>query len=236
MAHLERLGIKKVSDQLGADDLSERIFSFALEPFRWNVTLSAHAPTVDIFQPSIAAGTVAPYGDPDSIRVLVNAAEHIAAVTQDQQLMEIAMMPEVIKLQSTLGSYLFEGIEESQMRYREKDKGGISFTDTVRLHFAYREGEDFKLEVWLYTSIGKAISEAKSQSFEHLRDILGDYLFEAMKASNRRNEEVAKRTPDCTRTIDVSFPNGDGSDCKVEMMLCFMRGKEIYGNIYRTVC
>jgi len=104
------------------------------------------------------------------------------------------------------------------VRHLEKDGGMMSYTDTVRLHFAYHEGEDFKLEVWLCSSIGKAISQAKRRSVEDLRNMLGDYLSV------------------CARTIDVSFPNGDdGSDCKAEMMLCFVRGKEVYENIYGRV-
>jgi hypothetical protein len=150
--------------------------------------------------------------------------------------MEIAIMAEVDKLESTLGGYLFKGMNESRMRHREKDGGMMSFTDTVRLHFAYHEGEDFKLEVWLCSSIGKAISQAKTKSAEDLSNMLGDYLFGAMKASNRRREGGTTEMSDCARTIDVSFPNGDdGSDCKVEVMLCFVRGKDVYENIYRRV-
>lgn len=86
MAHLEGRGIKRVSDQLGADDLSNQIIKSALDPFRWNVTLSVSAPG-DICEPIIEVGMVAP--QPNLIRTLLNAAEHIAiehvpVVTQDQ--------------------------------------------------------------------------------------------------------------------------------------------------------
>lgn len=146
----------------------------------------------------------------------------------------IAMMAEVDKLESTrtLGGYLFEGMNESRMRHREKDRRWMRFTDTVRLHVAYREGEDFKLEVWLCSSVGKAISQAKMRSVEDLRDMLGDYLFEAMKASNWRKEEEKKGMIG-TRAVDVSFPNGDdGSDCKVEVMLNFGAGLYVLAEIY----
>jgi hypothetical protein len=148
----------------------------------------------------------------------------------------IAMMAEVDKLKSTLGGYLFKGMNESRMRRREKDRGMKSFTDTVRLHLAYQEGEDFKLEVWLCSSIGKAISQAEMRSVEDVRSMLGDYLFEAMKASNWRQEEERKGMSECACAVDVSFPNADdGSDCKVEVMLNFGTGKDVYGNIYPRV-
>ena len=228
-----------------------------------------------------------PGGSSNSIGVLLNAAEHIAAATQGRQLSpvrsppapdrtnssspeslveihplageevhataecqpgsrtnkegsagleisvkakgtsqvasgtEIAIMAEVDKLESTLGGYLLEGMNVTRMRYQEKDAGMISFTDTVRLHFAYNEGEDFKLEVWVCSSIGKAISQALS-SAEDLKSMLGGYLFEGMS--------------DCAGAVNVSFPNADeDSDCKVEVMLNFGTGKDVYENIYRRV-
>ena len=103
----------------------------------------------------------------------------------------------------------------------------------MRLHVAYREGEDFKLEVWLCSSIGKAISQAKMRSVEDLRSMLSDYLFEAMKASNWRQEEERKGMSECACAVDVSFPNADdSSDCKVEVMLNFMMGIRVFADIY----
>jgi hypothetical protein len=255
-------------------------------------------------RPGTEAESGTPGGSSNSIGALLNAAEHIAAATQGQQLpsvrssstpdridlplpeslvpekihplageemhatdrgqpeiwsnreesrgleggakakgacqvasgMETAIMAEVDKLESTLGGYLFKGMNESRMRHREKDEGMKSFTDTVRLHFAYLKGEDFKLEVWLCSSIGKAISQAKMRSVEDLRNMLGDYLFGAMKASNRRKEEEKTGISDCAGAVDVSFPSGDdSSDCKMEVMLCFVKGKNVYENIYRRV-
>ncbi|KAH6667750.1 hypothetical protein B0J14DRAFT_704225 [Halenospora varia] len=390
MAHLKRQGIMELSDQLGADNLSSRILNFALDPFRWDVTLSVPAPgtsNADGCGPSTGVEPGTPGGNSNSIGALLNAAEHIAAATQGQQLSSvrrssiadridstsaeslvpegshpfaaegvlhgsgwdatasgqpeirsdggesrglepqgealdpprkrmrvdsfprsnenrgsivtaeapagvnlqagnvssldssvsqpsggpisdhggtteetspgdtnssvlqaqddhqveasetnIAMMAEVDKLETTLGGYLFKGMNTSRMRKGEKDGGRMTFTDTVLLHLAYQEGEDFKLEVWLCSSIGKAISQAKMRSVEDLRNMLGDYLFGAMKASNRRKDEERKGVSDCTVAIDVSFPNGDdGSDCKVEVMLNFGIGIDVYANIYPRV-
>lgn len=141
------------------------------------------------------------------------STSHVASGT------EIAIMAEVDKLESTLGGYLFKGMNETRMRHQEKDTAMMSFTDTVRLHFAYNQGEDFKLEVWVRSLIGKAISQAL-RSAEDLRSMLGDYLFEGMSK--------------CAAAVDVSFPDADeGSDCKVEVMLNFGTGKDVYENIYR---
>lgn len=48
MTHLKHQGIIELSDQLGADDLSNRIQNSALEPFRWNVTISGPGPGTSI--------------------------------------------------------------------------------------------------------------------------------------------------------------------------------------------
>lgn len=144
-----------------------------------------------------------------------------------------AMMAEVDKLESTLGGWLSENMNASHMRQREKDRQMMRFTDTVRLHVAYNEGEDFKLEVWLCSSIGKAISQAKMRPVEDLRDMLGDYLYDAMKASNWRKEEERRGMPIGTGAINVSFYNGDhGSDCKVELMVNFEAGLCVWAELY----
>ena len=148
----------------------------------------------------------------------------------------IAMMAEVDKLESTLGGYLFKGMDASRMRNGEKDGGMTTLTDTVRLHLAYQEGEDFKLEVWLCSSIGKAISQAKMRSVEDMRSMLGDYLFKAMEASNRKQEEETTAISESTGAVNVSFHDGDeSSDCKVEVMLNFGAGLYVYEKIYLGV-
>lgn len=89
MAHLKRQGIMKLSDQLEAKDLSNRILNFALDPFRWDVTLSV--PTLGTSnaegcEPRTEAGSGAADPNPISIGALLNAAEYIAGSTQVQQL------------------------------------------------------------------------------------------------------------------------------------------------------
>ncbi|KAF2188770.1 hypothetical protein K469DRAFT_70544 [Zopfia rhizophila CBS 207.26] len=148
--------------------------------------------------------------------------------------MNMALTAVVAKLESILGGYLFEGVKESRIRHREKDRRSMTFTDAVRLHLAYEEGEDFKLEVWLCSSIGKAISEANKRSVKDLRNMLGEYLFEAMKASNRRKEEERMGMSACTGAVDVSFPSGEDSsdDSKLEVILNFERGWNIWAEVF----
>ncbi len=138
-----------------------------------------------------ATGKTGP-GDSDSSRApQVQDASQVEANGTN-----IAIVAQVDKLKTTLGGYLFKGLDTSRIRRREKEARMMKFTDTVHLHLAYREGEDFKLEVWLGSSMGKAISQAKMRSVEDLRGMLGDYLFEAMDASNWRKEEKRKGMSD----------------------------------------
>ena len=147
--------------------------------------------------------------------------------------MKIAIMAELDKLESPLRVYLFEGINTSRMRHQEKERQCMRFTDTVRLHVAYRPGEDIKLEMWLCASIGNDILQAMIGSAEALRNVLGDYLFEAMKTSNWWKEEERKGIRDFGGAIKVSFPDGhDGSDCKVEVLLGSEMGLELYKNAF----
>ncbi|KAM3066412.1 hypothetical protein ACMFMG_012102 [Clarireedia jacksonii] len=133
------------------------------------------------------------------------------------------------KLDDVLGAYLLEGIRESVMRKRE---GVSQYTDVVRLHIPHPI-DDYKLEIWLCSSVGKAISQTVIQSIEDWRNILGDYLFEGMKASNSRKEEVEAGTIFGTRSVHISFPNSDSSsDYKIEVILSSGIGQALYDYIF----
>ncbi|KAF2177299.1 hypothetical protein K469DRAFT_755231 [Zopfia rhizophila CBS 207.26] len=150
--------------------------------------------------------------------------------------MNMALMAEVGKLKSILGNYLFTGMKLSHIRRREEDSGSMltDLTDTVRLRLPHRSGEDFKLEVWLCSSFGESIPRAIMSSVEELRIILGDYLFDAMNASNWRKEEKTMGKSACTGAVGVSFPSGKGSssDSKLEVMLNFETGLSVYRTAY----
>jgi hypothetical protein len=358
MAHLKRQGIIELSDQLGADSLSNRILNLALAPFRWVVTLAVPASGIsnaDGREPMTEADSGIPVGKPSSIGTLLNTVEfnadqigsilpkppvpegrhpftgegalyssgwvvaasdrleartdgelesHGEALQPPKKRMRIvstpkpkehrglivsaeapagvnpsvsqrswrsisdqggtteetstgndnfsatraqddhpveasetnkAMMAEVNKLESFLGGYLFSGINETRMRYREQAMGMRSFTDTVRLHLAHREGEDFKLEVWLCSSIGKDIAKELG-AVKNLTSMLGGFLSKAMKASTWRQGEERKGMSNCTGAVNVSFPNvDDGGDCKMEVMLNFGMGMSVLTDIYPRV-
>lgn len=61
-------------------------------------------------------------------------------------------------------------MDASHLRQRENNRRKTRFTDTVRLHVAYVQSGDFKLEILLCSSIEKAISLAKMRPVEGLRD------------------------------------------------------------------
>jgi len=134
--------------------------------------------------------------------------------------MMVARMAEVEKLEIPLGGYLFKWMKASRMRHQEKERRCMRFTDTVRLHVAYREGEDSKLEIWLCASIRNDVSQATIYSAEELRNILGDFLFEAVEASNWRKEQEKKGIYDFRGAFQISsFDEQSGSDCKMDVLL-----------------
>ncbi|ELR03975.1 hypothetical protein VC83_00659 [Pseudogymnoascus destructans] len=212
--------------------------------------VNLQAGSVPSLDSSFSEAIIAPMSDQSSA-----AAEN--GYQAEASKTNIAMMAEVDKLRSILGDYLVDGMNASRMRHHEKDIRWITFTNTVRLHVADDKGEDFKLEIWLCLSVGKAISQAKKnftpselgrspladnaenrledviKPVEDLRSILGAYLFEAMKASNWRKEEETAGMSIGTSAVDVSFPDGDdGTDCKVVVMLGFGAGVDMFAKIY----
>lgn len=109
----------------------------------------------------------------------------------------------------------------------------MEFTDTVRLHDTYNEGVDFRLEVRLASSRQNALLQARSGSVEDLRCILGDYLFEAMETSNWRKEEKKKAISYNTGAFKIFLPDSDGSsDCKMEVVLGYWIGIDIWHNVF----
>jgi hypothetical protein len=169
----------------------------------------------------------------DVLRIRFTATPHAQTDSSAKaSSMKVALMSVMAKLESILGRYLFEGMKASRMRRHEEDRGQITFTDAVRLRLAYQLGEDFLLEVWLKSSIGKAISQIRS--VEDLRNILGNYLFEAMEASNRRKEEKRKEMRTWTNAVNVSSPSvEDGDeDSKLRITLSFEIGRKVHEEAY----
>ncbi|KAM3067156.1 hypothetical protein ACMFMG_011709 [Clarireedia jacksonii] len=134
----------------------------------------------------------------------------------------IAKLAEISRLEGPLGAYLF--------KYIKKGKECGRFTGAVNLHFGIHEGEDFKLEIWLCSSVKHVILQAKRGPFEGLQNILGDYLFEGMKASNLRKEEKEKGKIDCTDAVNI-FTDGE-SNWKMEVILSFKAGLDMHKKCY----
>ncbi|KJZ72794.1 hypothetical protein HIM_07738 [Hirsutella minnesotensis 3608] len=142
----------------------------------------------------------------------------------------MARMAEMEKVKATLGVYLFVSMKTSRTRKKEEEERMVSLTDTVRLYFAVQEGEDFKLNIWISSSAGESISKAHSRSVDELRDMLGDYLFEAMEASKKRKSE---QNAACTGAVAV-LRGAKDEDSLLEVILCFAVGKEIYATMYSS--
>lgn len=66
-----------------------------------------------------------------------------------------AILPDISKMETFLGEYLFRGMSMTHMRRQEEDSGLRRTTHAVRLYPANRQGDDFKLEVMLSFNTGR---------------------------------------------------------------------------------
>ncbi|KAF9776455.1 hypothetical protein IL306_005354 [Fusarium sp. DS 682] len=152
--------------------------------------------------------------------------------TLPQSAQRVAVMADVDKAKGYLRGYLFMGTKLSHMRKQEEHRQSTRLTDTVRLHLPAEVDEDCMLEVRVCRSIGDAISEARATSMGDLTEMLGDYLFGAMGSSHWREEEKSNGMLETTNAVRV-LPCEDGSeDQKLEIILCFETGKELYTNVF----
>jgi hypothetical protein len=146
----------------------------------------------------------------------------------------MARLAEMKKLKNITGNYLFEAINNSALRRREEGTGQSTLTDAVRLYAALNTGEDFVLEVCLCASVEGMFIQAKASSFDSLRCLLGDYLFEAVKASKKRRDEEEQGMMKSTCAVDMSVPSagGRGADGQLKIMLNFEVGWRILREMY----
>ncbi|RYC80983.1 hypothetical protein BFJ63_vAg16120 [Fusarium oxysporum f. sp. narcissi] len=152
--------------------------------------------------------------------------------TLPQSMQRVAVMADVDKAKGYLRGYLFMGTKLSHMRKQEECRQSARLTDTVRLHLPAQADEDCMLEVRVCRSIGDAISEARATSMGDLTEMLGDYLFGAMGSSHWREEEKSNGMLESTNAVRV-LPCEDGSeDQKLEIILCFETGKELYTSVF----
>lgn len=181
--------------------------------------------------------------DEDSEGLKPSLASHVASVDiplnekntslahyADASSVKMARMAKLERLEYVLGDYLYSGMMASRLRKGEVDRRIMTLTDAVRLHLAYQSGEDFKLEVWLCATVGKAVVEAKADSVERVRSVLGDYLFAATSSSNWWRQTETEGTH--LGALHVSFPHSDIGDCKFDIMLNFETGRCLLDELY----
>jgi hypothetical protein len=142
-------------------------------------------------------------------------------------------------LEMILGQHLLKCMNMSHIRRLEEDRentGLIRLTSAVSLYIAGQSGKDYKLEITLGSSAGRAISNqlAEMKPIKDLQTILGECIFAGMETSNCRKEEGGEQMLVSTSAVHVSFPDGNDSseDCKLEIMLAYEVGVAIWYNAF----
>ncbi|KAF5713215.1 hypothetical protein FGLOB1_4123 [Fusarium globosum] len=132
-------------------------------------------------------------------------------------------MPDVSRLSTAIGNFLYVGMSMSFKRVQE-DKQQL--TGALRLHTAAVEGGDFKLEIFINSPTARAIIHAIRDRDEKLvRIMLGNYLAEGMDGSLRKQEEKHLGIPGPTSALGV-VPTED-EDYRLLIMLQFSTGQEL---------
>lgn len=115
----------------------------------------------------------------------------------------------------------------------EKDWQCQEFTWAVRLHVLCRNDGEFKFEVYLSQLIRETISQAMIKSVANLRNILGDYIFKAIKIGIKWKEQEKDTIQDFTGILNLSFTDGDTlGDCTLEVILGHDLGWEAYQDLF----
>ncbi|KAK4220599.1 hypothetical protein QBC38DRAFT_493913 [Podospora fimiseda] len=134
----------------------------------------------------------------------------------EEALFLTAMQANVGLLKGIFGDFLHVGFNTSSVR---KEEANQSFTKAVHLHMPLQEGEDFRLEIRIGLGAGMAIEQLISAG-DDLYNALGNFLYKGTKSS--------KTKPPVQLTwVDM--------DCKLELMLGFKRGSELFLSIFPPV-
>ncbi|OAL42572.1 hypothetical protein IQ07DRAFT_340578 [Pyrenochaeta sp. DS3sAY3a] len=187
---------------------------------------------LSIFEKAInfAAQSISGPQDRDAWKTTALAHLHLLErlsrnVRNERSSAKVAILADLDRMKNYIGDYLHRGVRESRMRDGEKRK----LTSALRLGLAYDSGEDFILELWICSLYGRSIEDRMStmNSIEDWKDILGDYLYVAMKNSRSRKIEEEKGIQR-TNAVRLSSPNGKNYDSKVEVMMSFDQGREVW--------
>ena len=170
--------------QLKADDLSKRILNIALDPFRWNFSLSvltSSTSTTDNRTLEAKAKMKTPNCNPTSIEALSDAAEHIAGCAQSQKLHPIRDSSSI-----AMGT----GLRASHRKCRRAES--IPSFDLCEARAQTTSQRTSGMEIAMVTEVDK------------LARTLGEFLFAGMEESLMRCAEIDRgwyRSPICTLPI-----------------------------------
>jgi hypothetical protein len=221
MEHLKHQGIMELSDQFGANDLSNRILNCALDPFRWDVTLSVPVPgacTINVNEPTINADSATFDSNVNSINILLNAADHIAGSRQGQH------SPK--EIHSFTGEEVRYTVASGQLethRKRRRIDPPLSIPCNGIPNSLQQSNGHHDPEVAV-EAIGMNI--AKMAVVDKLENTLGTYVFKGMVATRMRGLEKDRRWMKFTDTVRLHI-NRTGEDYKLEVWLHSSTGKSI---------
>lgn len=152
--------------------------------------------------------------------------KRLSCTTYDERVsVTMAILADLDIMEKYVGDYLYSGVQLSHMRGGEDSR----LTRALRLCLASDSGEDFILEIWICSSYGSSIVDKMRMmtSIEDWEKILGDYLYRAMK--NSRSRKIEEETGMLrTSAVRISSPNGSNYDSKLEVMMSFEMGREVW--------
>ncbi|KAF7870577.1 hypothetical protein EAF04_004321 [Stromatinia cepivora] len=132
------------------------------------------------------------------------------------------------EMERILGKPLFDGMIES---HKHKSAEDFSHDLTTAIHVRYPRHnlkEDFRVKIWVCSSIGKDISQATMGEGDGLRDLLSDTLIKGVEASLCRQRELRQENQGATCAFRIfSSTDDDVSDYEMEIRLDFMYGQHL---------
>jgi len=138
----------------------------------------------------------------------------------------------VAALENILSNFLFAGMNLSYTRRKDTVS---TITKAVRLWSPPYRGEDIPLDICMEPPFAKCILALKKELVKDLRSVLGNFLFEAIRASRRRTQEVEEGKLIYTSAVEVIGDIGDESaESQVRIMMEFSAGMSIWQDAFTT--
>lgn len=132
------------------------------------------------------------------------------------------------KVKIAFQNYLFVGLTRSENRIQE---GPCNITLSVNMYLATSEGDDFYLQVWVCSEMGKQLSEVNMGPVADLKDMLGDCLFDGLESSYLWQQKRSGKCPS-TRVLHTCC---DGKDYKILLPMGFDAGMKVYNDLNLSV-